>query len=106
VVEYTSVSGFIFLRFFCPAILGPGLFGLWNEPIEKAQGRSLTLVAKTLQNLGNLVEFGYKEAFMKDMNPFIVQRFDRVKSFIDKISVCPFTLPTTTTICCLPHPFC
>lgn len=26
--RYTSVSGFIFLRFFAPAILGPHLFGL------------------------------------------------------------------------------
>jgi len=40
-----------------------------------------------LQNLGNLVEFGYKEVFMKDMNPFILQRMDAMKKFIDRISL-------------------
>ena len=40
-----------------------------------------------MQNLGNLVEFGYKEVFMKDMNPFILQRMDAMKKFIDRISL-------------------
>jgi hypothetical protein len=29
-VCYSSVSGFLFLRFFCPAVLNPKLFGLLN----------------------------------------------------------------------------
>jgi RAS protein activator-like 1 len=28
--EYIAVSGFVFLRFFAPAVLGPRLFGLWD----------------------------------------------------------------------------
>jgi len=26
--EHTSVAGFVFLRFFCPAILNPKMFGI------------------------------------------------------------------------------
>jgi len=113
-VEFTSVSGFIFLRLFCPAILGPTLFGIWNgfspflsfrpfflsyffqalgnnqnfsEDIPKEEARALTLIAKTIQNIGNLAEFGYKEPYMKDANPFIVERFEKLKSYIRAISV-------------------
>lgn len=32
-VRYSVVSGFIFLRFFAPAILGPKLFDLTTEPL-------------------------------------------------------------------------
>ena len=32
-VKYTSVSGFLFLRFFCPAVLNPKLFGLVSGKI-------------------------------------------------------------------------
>lgn len=34
-VRYSVVSGFIFLRFFAPAILGPRLFDLTNEQIVR-----------------------------------------------------------------------
>ncbi|KAF7282506.1 ras GTPase activating protein 1 isoform X2 [Rhynchophorus ferrugineus] len=54
-VRYSVVSGFIFLRFFAPAILGPRLFDLTNEPIDSQTNRTLTLISKTIQSLGNLV---------------------------------------------------
>ena len=31
IVQYTAVSGFVFLRFFAPAILNPRLFQLRSE---------------------------------------------------------------------------
>jgi hypothetical protein len=84
-VPYTSVSGFLFLRFFCPAILNPKLFGLLRDhPRPKAQ-RTLTLIAKSLQVLANLSTFGQKEAWMEPMNRFLASHKQGVKDFIDDI---------------------
>ncbi|KAJ3321149.1 hypothetical protein HDV06_004602 [Boothiomyces sp. JEL0866] len=87
IVSYTSVSGFIFLRFFAPAILGPSLFGLKVGILDPPSSRKLLLIAKTLQNLSNLVEFGQKEPFMEPMNAFITSKIIDMKKFIDQISV-------------------
>ena len=46
------ISGCIFLRLLCPAILSPHLFGLVSHFSEKAfVQRTLTLIAKSLQVL-------------------------------------------------------
>ncbi|KAJ8067450.1 hypothetical protein OCU04_004796 [Sclerotinia nivalis] len=84
-VAYTSVSGFIFLRFFCPAILNPKLFGLLpDHPQQKAQ-RTFTLIAKSLQALANLSNFGQKESWMEPMNKFLYQHRQGVKEFLHAI---------------------
>ncbi|KAJ3176506.1 hypothetical protein HDU87_005200 [Geranomyces variabilis] len=85
-VRYTAVSGFIFLRFFAPAILGPKLFDLADEYIDPKTSRTLTLLAKTLQTLANLVPFGEKEPYMKEMNPFIQANIEKMQSYINGIA--------------------
>ena len=85
-VVYTAVSGFIFLRFFTPAILGPSLFGLKVGFLNDENKRKLTLIAKTLQNLSNLAEFGGKEPYMAPINTFIQEKIPDLKVFIDTIS--------------------
>lgn len=87
-VRYVAVSGFIFLRFFAAAILGPKLFGLWDDNVDDKTARTLTLCAKTLQNAANMVEFGNKEPFMLPMNSFLQANFARIMRFIDVITVC------------------
>lgn len=54
-VKYSVISGFIFLRFFAPAILGPRLFDLTTKHIDSQVNRTLTLISKTIQSLCNLV---------------------------------------------------
>lgn len=44
-------------------------------------------MAKTIQSLSNLVQFGEKEPYMKDMNSFILENLDEMKGFIDNTVV-------------------
>lgn len=99
-VAYTSVSGFLFLRFFCPALLNPKLFGLLRDHPQPRAQRALTLVAKSLQALANLSSFGAKESWMEPMNKFLSGHRQGVKDYIDKVCDIPadkttFTVPAS-----------
>lgn len=76
-VRTRVVSGFIFLRLLCPALLSPRTFNLVLEQPQQMATRSLIMVAKCLQNLANLIEFGGKVSlnffmifFCGSRNPF------------------------------------
>jgi hypothetical protein len=99
-VAYTSVSGFLFLRFFCPALLNPKLFGLLRDHPQPNAQRTLTLIAKSLQALANLSTFGQKEEWMEPMNRFLGSHRQAVKDYIDEICSIPserntFALPAS-----------
>lgn len=85
-VRTRVVSGFIFLRLICPAILNPRQFNLLQEPPHPTASRSLIMIAKCLQNLANLVEFGGKEPYMEVVNPFILKNKERMISYLDLLS--------------------
>ncbi|XP_076587980.1 ras GTPase-activating protein 1 isoform X1 [Chaetodon auriga] len=89
------VSGFVFLRLICPAILNPRMFNIIADPPSSAAGRTLTLVAKSVQNLANLVEFGAKEPYMEGVNPFIKNNKHRMIMFLDELGNVP-DLPEAT----------
>ncbi|KAL4780257.1 hypothetical protein BJX76DRAFT_53673 [Aspergillus varians] len=92
-VTYSSVSGFLFLRFFCPAILNPKLFGLLKDhPRPRAQ-RTLTLIAKALQGLANMTTFGNKEPWMEPMNKFLAGHRTEFREFVDSICAIPADRP-------------
>ncbi|EDW06133.1 ras GTPase-activating protein 1 isoform X1 [Drosophila mojavensis] len=85
-VRTRVVSGFIFLRLLCPSLLNPRQFGLVSETPPTAATRSLIMVAKCLQNLANLIEFGGKEQYMEVVNPFILKNKERMIVFLDQLS--------------------
>lgn len=84
--RWTSVSAFIFLRFFVPAVLNPKLFGLVPSPPDPKSQRSLTLIAKTLQGLANFSSFGQKEPWMFAMNGFVQDNTSAFVDFIEHIA--------------------
>lgn len=92
-VRYSVISGFIFLRFFAPAILGPKLFDLTTEQIDSQTNRTLTLISKTIQSLGNLVscrsaQQTCKEAYMSALyKAFCTEKhIQAVRQFLEIIS--------------------
>uniref|UniRef100_A0A8B9EGM8 RAS protein activator like 1 n=1 Tax=Anser cygnoides TaxID=8845 RepID=A0A8B9EGM8_ANSCY len=82
-VRYFSISGFLFLRFFAPAVLTPKLFGLREQHADPRTGRTLLLLAKALQSIGNLgLQLG-KEPWMAPLHAVLLPSVTRVKAFLD-----------------------
>ncbi|RKP27599.1 hypothetical protein SYNPS1DRAFT_26753, partial [Syncephalis pseudoplumigaleata] len=107
--KLTAVGGFIFLRFFCPAIVSPETHNISQSLRSKEVRRGLLLITKVIQNLANQVLFGTKETFMTSLNDFldknmaVVRKFLRdisepVEPAIDTPSTTTTTTPSTTTM--------
>ncbi|KAL2018057.1 hypothetical protein VTK56DRAFT_1323 [Thermocarpiscus australiensis] len=94
--KYTAVGAFIFLRFFCPAIVAPEVEGLVSTPPSKEMRRGLLLIAKVIQNLANNVLFGAKEPYMFPLIDFLTNNIYKVTTFLREISVPPTTMESTT----------
>ncbi|XP_029960061.1 rasGAP-activating-like protein 1 isoform X2 [Salarias fasciatus] len=86
-VKYLAISGFFFLRFFAPAILTPKLFQLRDQHADTRTSRTLLLLAKSLQSVGNLgLQLGHgKEQWMAPLHPIILRSVASVKDFLDKL---------------------
>jgi neurofibromin 1 len=81
---YKALGGFLFLRFICPAITAPGVYGILEQnPSPKLQ-RQLVLVAKVIQNVANMSKVT-KESFMDELAVFRDKNIPKIKGFYDQI---------------------
>ncbi|UKZ76337.1 hypothetical protein TrVFT333_004039 [Trichoderma virens FT-333] len=77
----TLIGGFFFLRFINPAIVTPKSYMLIDGTPAERPRRTLTLIAKMLQNLANKPSYS-KEPYMAKLQPFIQQNKDRINKFM------------------------
>ncbi|MCJ1320668.1 glyceraldehyde-3-phosphate dehydrogenase 1 [Xylographa vitiligo] len=77
----TLIGGFFFLRFINPAIVTPRSYMLIDGTPADRPRRTLTLVAKMLQNLANKPSYA-KEPYMAKLQPFIHKNKERVNKFM------------------------
>eukprot|EP01103_Thecamoeba_quadrilineata_P003361 TRINITY_DN13151_c0_g1_i1.p1 TRINITY_DN13151_c0_g1~~TRINITY_DN13151_c0_g1_i1.p1 ORF type:complete len:616 (+),score=116.56 TRINITY_DN13151_c0_g1_i1:100-1848(+) len=83
----TSMGGFFFLRFLCPAIVTPDAFNIIApSALNKGSRRSLILISKVLQSLTNGVPFGDKEDYMVPLNQFILDNTQILNDFFTSLT--------------------
>eukprot|EP00074_Homo_sapiens_P090616 XP_016867116.1 ras GTPase-activating protein 4B isoform X3 [Homo sapiens] len=86
-VPFIAVTSFLCLRFFSPAIMSPKLFHLRERHADARTSRTLLLLAKAVQNVGNMdtPASRAKEAWMEPLQPTVHQGVAQLKDFITKL---------------------
>ncbi|EDM13326.1 rCG21933, isoform CRA_b [Rattus norvegicus] len=86
-VPFIAVTSFLCLRFFSPAILSPKLFHLRERHADARTSRTLLLLAKAVQNIGNMDTpvSRAKESWMEPLQPTVRQGVVQLKDFITKL---------------------
>jgi len=79
-----SPGGFIFLRFFCPAVVSPQQFYLTDRPVPPEGGRVLLILSKILIQLANQTEF--TDPALQSLNTFLSDKQMLVIDWLVKFS--------------------
>src|SRR5690606_31540839 len=80
------VGGLFFLRFVCPALTCPHIYGLTQKPPNKYFQRQLILISKVIQSVANMTIPGTKEPYLLPMTDFVENNIPKVQSFYDQVS--------------------
>jgi len=87
--KYSSIGGFIFLRFFNAAVTSPQLYGLCKDQPSPEAHRVFVLVTKVLQSLANGIPLGGKEEYMIKLDDFIQENQSEINKFFDRVATIP-----------------
>uniref|UniRef100_A0A8C6YLG2 Ras GTPase-activating protein 4-like n=1 Tax=Nothoprocta perdicaria TaxID=30464 RepID=A0A8C6YLG2_NOTPE len=86
-VKFIAVTSFLCLRFFSPAIMTPKLFHLREKHADARTSRTLLLLAKAVQIVGNMEAAAgrAKEAWLAPLQPALQRGVARMKAFIAEL---------------------
>lgn len=80
------VSYFVYYRFFNLAIITPDQYEIVDKELTAVARKNLVAVAKTLQNLFNLILFDTKkQSWMAPVNTWIKGKIDEVRDYFDEL---------------------
>jgi hypothetical protein len=82
---YKGIGGLFFLRFVCPAITAPHVYGLLEHAPNTVTQRQLVLISKVIQSIANMQPPGKKEEYMAALTDFIVSAIPRIVKFYDNL---------------------
>ncbi|KAM6192386.1 ras GTPase-activating protein 4B isoform 2-T2 [Sarcoramphus papa] len=85
--KFVAVTSFLCLRFFSPAIMTPKLFHLRETHADARTSRTLLLLAKAVQMVGNMEPAAgrAKEAWLAPLLPALQQGIAQMKDFIARL---------------------
>ncbi|KAM8797318.1 ras GTPase-activating protein 4-like [Eudromia elegans] len=86
-VKFIAVTSFLCLRFFSPAIMTPKLFHLRETHADARTARTLLLLAKAVQIVGNMEAAAgrAKEAWLAPLQPALQRGVAHMKAFIAEL---------------------
>ncbi|KAM6315698.1 ras GTPase-activating protein 4-like [Podargus strigoides] len=85
--KFVAVTSFLCLRFFSPAVMTPKLFHLRETHADARTSRTLLLLAKAIQMVGNMEPSAgrAKEAWLAPLLPALQQGIAQMKDFITRL---------------------